>query len=197
MKHLLQHYTHSSDFTPESGISSSGRKQRFSRAFAWLSIALAGLFFLPDSSYGRVYNNRELKKAGFYGRYRGTARGTVTEWNGTLYIPRSVSGTVTQKVPARTRRITGPDGNQFSLFFRQARGSSRRVVIRGAYSGVSWNPFWGFNMVARGTYVVTLVKRGRGRSERIKATVVDRFSERAQVGGSLYNYWALSARNLQ
>lgn len=199
MKHLLRLFlpANSSFLSHETRFPSSRRKPAYSRFSLWLGLALVGIFFLPEPSYARVYSTRDLKKEGFTGRYRGTARGTLTEYNGTIYIPQAATAPVVQRVPARNRNVAGPDGNRFRLTFSRATGSSRRVKIRGTYSGVSFNPFWGFSTVGRGSYIVTLVKRGRGRSTNVKATVVDRFSESGQVSGFRYNYWSFRAAGLQ
>lgn len=164
-----------------------------SRLLAGLCLALAGVFFLPEDASGRTFSNRDLRVLGFTGRYKGTAKGTQTEWNGNEYVSQTISARAVQLIPERGRRVRGPDGNRFSLSFRRARGTFRRVKIRGTYTGVSYNPFWDINMVGSGSYVVTLVRRGR----RVKASIVDRFRERDQINGDLYNFWTFRARNLQ
>lgn len=199
MKHLLRLFLPADASIPgnETRFFGPKRKPAYSRFPLWFGLALVGIFLLPEPSYARVYSTRDLKKEGFAGRYKGTARGTLTEYNGTVYIPQAATAPVVQRVPARNRNVAGPDGNLFRLTFSRARGSSRRVKIRGTYSGVSFNPFWGFNTVGRGSYIVTLVKRGSGRSAKVKATVVDRFSESGQVSGFRYNFWSFRAAGLQ
>lgn len=199
MKRLVRLFlpTASSFLSNETRLSRSTQRPVYSGVPRFLGLAMFGIFLLPGSSDARVYSTRDLKKEGFTGRYKGTARGTLSEWNGSIYLSRAATAPVVQRVPTRNRSVAGPDGNRFRLTFRRASGSSRRVKIRGTYSGVSFNPFWGFSTVGRGSYIVTLVKRGRGRSTNVKATVVDRFSESGQVSGFRYNYWSFRAAGLQ
>ncbi len=145
-----------------------------------------------SSSQAATLSNRDLREFGFKGIYRGFATGRISVWEGEKYEHFDVDDNATIKLPVRSRvLVVGPtSGNRFYLDQRPATGNSRRIKIRGAYSGISYNPKYGENMIARGSKVINVVKLGNGRPA-FRMTVNDNITERSVRDGAIFGKWSI------
>lgn len=155
-----------------------------------LLLLLAGLCLAGPADAAKL-SNRDLRAFGFSGIYRGFATGQISVWEDEKYEHFDVDDNASVKLPVRSRTlVVGPTaGNRFFLDHRTATGNSRRIKITAAYSGVSYNPKYGENMIGRGSKVINVVRRGNGRPQ-FRMTINDRLTERSVRDGAIFGKWS-------
>lgn len=155
-----------------------------------LLLSLVGIFLIPQADAAKL-SNRDLRAFGFSGVYRGFANGQISVWEDEKYEHFDVDDNATVRLPLRSRvLVVGPTaGNRFYLDHRTATGNSRRIKITAAYSGVSYNPKYGENMIGRGSKVINVVRRGNGRPQ-FRMTINDRLTERSVRDGAIFGKWS-------
>ncbi len=136
--------------------------------------------------------HRDLRYYGFSGIYRGHAEGITSIWNGLDYDLYPVNEPSSETLPVASRRVvTGPSGdNGFLLIHRPVNGNFRRMTIRAYYSGTSFNPQFGENMVGSGSKLIRVVRRGFSRPS-LEMSVSDSLDERSEFDGTLFTSWRL------
>ncbi len=142
-----------------------------------------------QQSEARLLSRSELRELGYIGVYRGTASGGKAAWNGGTYVPAIINDNIFERIPA-AKRAAVPGPTNFNLFLVNhfpASGGERFIKIRGTYSGVSFNSFYGVNTVGSGAKSILVRRRGERRPTFSMKTTY-RFNENAQVGGFLLSY---------
>lgn len=175
----------------------------FSRNIRLLLLVAAVVMFIPEPSSAGLLTSSELRKLGFSGVYRGTVTGRVNYRvnNPPPFGPdqvRLVNRTLTERIPARrSSRVPGPLGlvgvgrSTFTLTQFPAQGNSRRVTIRGTYSGSSTSTLYPYRMVGSGVKRITIVKQGKQNPRYVMKTIFSLTERRSD--GPVYTTFRGSA----
>lgn len=158
--------------------------------------AIAGSFLVPVESHAKRLSTRDLRQSGFAGGYRGVVGGGGGIFNlGTGFFDTyGINTTLSERIPPRKRvSVAGPtNASRFSLTVQTVSGNDRRVRVLSRYSGVSFDTFFGANMVGSGSKILTITKRGEGRRARFTMRYINNLNVNRQAGNVLRQYWRIA-----